>query len=110
MRLEIHRGVETTVSTTMDKLLTESTGAVIYPIILRQLISHPHVGFPWAVRTMAFIVFATNLVPLLVMRPFFLPQSRPKFDTAIFRDRTCRSCLPSFAYPVKSGWLTNPLP
>lgn len=42
-------------------------------------------------RTVGFLVFATNLVPLIVMKPLFLPQSKRTFDKAIFKDRVCKS-------------------
>lgn len=74
----------------MHRILMDSPGAVIYPIVLRQLISQPNVGFPWAVRTIGFIVFATNLVPLVVMKPLFLPQGKRTFDKSMFRDRVCK--------------------
>ncbi|KAJ3528442.1 hypothetical protein NM208_g10198 [Fusarium decemcellulare] len=43
-----------------------SLGGVIYPIVLYRLISR--VGFPWAVRSIAFIALATFMAPLAVLR------------------------------------------
>lgn len=43
-----------------------SLGGVIYPIVLYKLVGQ--VGFPWAVRVIAFIALATFLLPLAVMR------------------------------------------
>ncbi|CAN8098342.1 unnamed protein product [Discula destructiva] len=79
-------------------------GAVIYPIVLRQLISEA--GFPWAVRTVAFIAFITNLIPLLVMRPLSLPQEKRKFDKAIFKDRV----YIFFSLSNIIGWLGVQIP
>ena len=49
-----------------NTLLTRSSGGVIYPIIFRQL--QPRIGFGWTVRTIAFIILITQLVPLLGTR------------------------------------------
>lgn len=48
-------------------------------------------------RTVGFLVFATNLIPLLVMKPLFLPQGKRTFDKSIFKDRVCTSR--SFPFP-----------
>lgn len=62
-----------------------SLGGVIYPIVLYQLISS--IGFPWAVRSMAFIALATFVAPVAVMkmrvRP---PKPRAIVDWSAFRD------------------------
>lgn len=63
-------------------------GAIVYPIVLRELIAR--ISFPWAVRTVGFIVLATSLVPLAVMKPLWLPSGNNRhklFDKAIFGDR-----------------------
>lgn len=62
-------------------------GAIVYPIVLRELIAHT--SFGWAVRAVGFIVFATSLIPLWVMKPLWLPSGDHKhklFDKAIFKD------------------------
>lgn len=65
--------------------LGSGVGAIVYPIVLRELVAR--VSFPWAVRTVGFVILATNLVPLLVMRPLRLPSGRRKLlDGAAFRD------------------------
>lgn len=47
-------------------MFTCSSGGVLYPIIFRRL--QPQIGFGWTVRTTAFIILITQLVPLLGMR------------------------------------------
>lgn len=65
--------------------LGSGIGAIVYPIVLRELISQ--VSFAWAVRTVAFIILVTSLVPLLVVRPLWLPSHKRRlFDTSIFKD------------------------
>ncbi|KUI60433.1 Riboflavin transporter MCH5 [Cytospora mali] len=65
--------------------LGSGVGAIIYPIVLRELITR--VSFPWAVRAVGFIVLATNIIPLLVMQPLFLPSGKRKlFNKDIFKD------------------------
>ncbi|PSR80204.1 major facilitator superfamily domain-containing protein [Coniella lustricola] len=61
-------------------------GAIVYPILLRELMLH--ISFPWAVRVVGFIILATSLIPLLVIRPLWLPSHRRKLvDMTIFKDR-----------------------
>jgi len=62
-----------------------SLGGVIYPIVLYRLLSQ--VGFPWAVRSLAFIALATFILPLAVMRVRVrVPKPRAVVDWAAFRD------------------------
>lgn len=62
-----------------------SLGGVIYPIVLYRLISQ--IGFPWAVRSMAFIVLATFVAPVAVMRMrVHPPKPRAIIDWSAFRD------------------------
>lgn len=62
-----------------------SLGGVIYPIVLYRLVSQ--VGFPWAVRSMAFISLATFVIPLAVMRMrVHPPKPRALIDWSAFRD------------------------
>ena len=62
-----------------------SLGGVIYPIVLYRLLSQ--VGFPWAVRSMAFIALATFILPLAVMRVRVrVPKPRAVVDWAAFSD------------------------
>lgn len=51
-----------------------SVGGIVLPIALRHLI--PQIGFPWAVRTMAFIVAAVLILPLVVSRQRLRPNKR----------------------------------
>jgi len=61
-----------------------ASGGVIYPVTLYKLI--PQVGFPWAVRTLGFIMLATFIIPNTVMRVRVLPASkRPLIDWSAFR-------------------------
>ncbi|CAN8105568.1 unnamed protein product [Discula destructiva] len=65
--------------------LGSGVGAIVYPVVLRELISQ--VSFDWAIRTVGFIIFGTSLVPLLVVRPLWLPSGKRKlFDMNIFKD------------------------
>lgn len=65
--------------------LGSGIGAIVYPIVLRELISQ--VSFAWAVRTVGFIILVTSLIPLLVVRPLWLPSRKRKlFDKSIFKD------------------------
>lgn len=65
--------------------LGSGVGAIIYPIVLRELVAS--VSFPWAVRTVGFIILATNLIPLLVMQPLWLPSGKRKlFDKNVLKD------------------------
>lgn len=60
-------------------------GGVIYPIVFHRL--QPVIGFPWAVRVMAFIMFATTLVSLAVVKMRTKPPPRPKIvDFTGFRE------------------------
>ncbi|OCK73131.1 monocarboxylate permease-like protein, mch4 [Lepidopterella palustris CBS 459.81] len=62
-----------------------SLGGVIYPIVLYRLIGQ--IGFPWAVRCVAFIALATFIVPLAVMRiRVRVPKPRAVVDWSAFRD------------------------
>lgn len=62
-----------------------SLGGVIYPVVLSRLI--PSIGFPWAVRSVGFIVLATFAVPLTVMRIRVRPpKPRAVVDWTAFRD------------------------
>ncbi|RYP48241.1 hypothetical protein DL768_005848 [Monosporascus sp. mg162] len=62
-----------------------SLGGVVYPIVLYRLIGR--IGFPWAVRCVAFIALATFTVPLAVMRiRMRVPKPRAVVDWSAFRD------------------------
>ncbi|TVY42019.1 Aspyridones efflux protein [Lachnellula subtilissima] len=61
-----------------------SLGGVIYPIVFHQL--QPRIGFGWATRVIAFIMLATLMIPILVMRVRVFPSTRrPLFDKNILR-------------------------
>ncbi|EME86060.1 uncharacterized protein MYCFIDRAFT_186431 [Pseudocercospora fijiensis CIRAD86] len=60
-------------------------GGVIYPIVFHRL--QPVIGFPWAVRVMAFIMLATTLVSLAIVKMRTKPPPRPKIvDFTAFRE------------------------
>lgn len=62
-----------------------SLGGVIYPIVVYRLILQ--IGFPWAVRCVGFIAFATFMVPLAVLRMRVrVPKPRAVVDWSAFRD------------------------
>lgn len=45
-----------------------SVGGVVYPIALNQMIKNPKLGFPWAVRIMAFVMLAILAFGCAVMK------------------------------------------
>ncbi|KAI9795931.1 MAG: hypothetical protein M1833_006579 [Piccolia ochrophora] len=49
-----------------------SVGGVIYPILIKQMIQS--IGFAWAVRTMAFVMFITIAIALSLLRPRLPPR------------------------------------
>jgi MFS family permease len=49
-----------------------SIAGIVFPILLRELI--PRIGFPWAVRAMAFLIFATQMVAVAVLRTRLPPR------------------------------------
>ncbi|KAK5652183.1 hypothetical protein OQA88_10826 [Cercophora sp. LCS_1] len=75
-------------STAMGIAATGSgVGGIVYPVLLKRLIAS--IGFRWAVRVMAFVMLATLLVSVAVMKPRRLPvPTKPKalFSLGAFRD------------------------
>lgn len=62
-----------------------SLGGVIYPIVLYRLIGQ--IGFPWAVRTIAFIALGTFIIPVIAMKQRIKPpKPRAFIDWAAFTD------------------------
>ncbi|QKX57653.1 uncharacterized protein TRUGW13939_04771 [Talaromyces rugulosus] len=60
-------------------------GGVIYPIIFTQL--QPRVGFGWATRVVAFVVLATSVPPLILMRARLVPTTDYNLlDRTAFKD------------------------
>jgi MFS family permease len=53
-----------------------SIGSVIYPIMFRRL--QPQIGFPWAVRVMAFLALATLAVSITIMKPRLSPPKKAR--------------------------------
>ena len=62
-----------------------STGGMIYPLVVRQLI--PAVGFPWTARVLAFINMTFLATALAFMRPRLPPRkSGPIIDWSAFKE------------------------
>ncbi|KAL2813543.1 monocarboxylate permease-like protein [Aspergillus granulosus] len=60
-------------------------GGIIYPIIFSRL--QPRIGFGWATRVIAFIVLATSLPPLLLMKSKAIPTRHYSLlDQTAFKD------------------------
>lgn len=62
-------------------------GGIIYPIIFSRL--QPKIGFPWATRVIGFIILATQLLPVFLMKPRSVPTKSAKYnvvDMTAFRD------------------------
>jgi hypothetical protein len=60
-------------------------GGIFYPIAVKRLIDT--VGFPWAVRAMAFIMLGTLLIGLAFLKPRLPPRkSGPIVDFAAFKE------------------------
>ncbi|KAI9716862.1 MAG: hypothetical protein M1828_007523 [Chrysothrix sp. TS-e1954] len=65
--------------------LGSSIGAMIYPVIFRQLILHADFG--WATRTMAFCMLALSVIPIIFMHQRMPTQSiRSLFDKSLAHD------------------------
>lgn len=63
-----------------------SIGSVLYPIIFRKL--QPQIGFGWATRVIAFVMLATLLVSIAVLRTRLPPpvKARAALDLKAFRN------------------------
>ncbi|KAM3074404.1 hypothetical protein ACMFMF_006417 [Clarireedia jacksonii] len=60
-------------------------GGVIYPIVFTQL--QPRIGFGWITRVIAFIIFGTSIIPLLVMKSRSVASPwRTVLDATALRD------------------------
>ncbi|PGG99635.1 hypothetical protein GX51_06190 [Blastomyces parvus] len=60
-------------------------GGVIYPIIFARL--QPQIGFAWATRVLGFIVLATQLPPLILMKSRSSPTTKYSLvDRTAFKD------------------------
>lgn len=72
-------------------------GGVIYPIMFNKLLTA--VGFPWAIRSIAFVVMATYLFSygILFYKPVKSLRVRDWFDTSVLKDLPFLSiCLGAF--------------
>lgn len=62
-------------------------GGVLYQIVFHKL--QPQIGFPWAIRVMAFIILGTMLFPLVFLKARLKPSSaRKMFDITALRETT----------------------
>ncbi|ORY63876.1 putative MFS monocarboxylate transporter [Pseudomassariella vexata] len=62
-----------------------SFGGIVYPVAFYNLIDT--IGFPWAVRVLGFIAFATMLVPIFFMKQRVRPaHARALLDLSAFTD------------------------
>ncbi|KAI9712950.1 MAG: hypothetical protein M1828_001509 [Chrysothrix sp. TS-e1954] len=62
-----------------------SIGAIIYVIMFHKL--QPRIGFSWTVRTIAFVMLGTLVIPLLTMRQRFKPpKGRQLLDLSAFKE------------------------
>ncbi|KAI0888848.1 major facilitator superfamily domain-containing protein [Annulohypoxylon maeteangense] len=60
-------------------------GGIIYPIAFNAL--QPQVGFGWATRVLAFILLATSVIPVFLMKSIAPPRpTRGLIDRTAFRD------------------------
>ena len=67
-------------------LLIHNSGAVIYPVVFSQF--QPRIGFPWTIRTLAFIMLFTSAISLPFMRQRLPAHAiRKPFDLAAFKER-----------------------
>ncbi|KAI4835305.1 MFS monocarboxylate transporter, partial [Aureobasidium sp. EXF-8845] len=85
-----------------------STGGVIWPIVLDQLLNHTNLGFGWTIRIVAFV-----MLPLLVLSCLFIrappavvsppdekvqvPTSKPKTDLSIIKKPAFILCCAGMA-------------
>ncbi|KAI1907909.1 hypothetical protein LOZ61_005856 [Ophidiomyces ophidiicola] len=62
-----------------------SFGGIIYPIVFHRL--EPKIGFPWATRVLGFIMLATQLISITVMKVRVVPDKRRAImDLAAFKE------------------------
>ncbi|ODM17037.1 hypothetical protein SI65_07436 [Aspergillus cristatus] len=52
-----------------------SLGGVIWPIVIRELLQKPNLGFPWTMRISGFIMLPLLLISCICCRPAPTPQS-----------------------------------
>lgn len=62
-------------------------GGLVYPLLINKLIFHQHIGFPWTIRSVGFMMFATYLPCLIWFKPR-LPRTtmRAWVDMSAFSD------------------------
>lgn len=66
-----------------------AVGGLVYPVLINRLIFHNNVGFPWTLRAMGLIMFATYIPCLIFFKPRLPPTSslgKQWTDTSAFKD------------------------
>ena len=62
-----------------------SLSGVIFPIMLSRLFEE--IGFPWTIRTFAFVIFALQGISIPFVKERFPPRKDlPKFDSAALKE------------------------
>jgi MFS family permease len=81
-----------------------SLAGIIYPLMLRRLFVK--VGFPWAVRALAFIILGCMLVCLSIMRLREIPKRQgPLFKLQILKDKPYTIFVIGFAFIMGSAYV-----
>lgn len=62
-----------------------SVGGVVYPIALNQMINNPRLGFPWAVRIMAFVMLAVLTFACVVLKEHAPRRTKKLLIPSAFR-------------------------
>jgi MFS family permease len=79
-----------------------STGGVIWPIVLDQLLNHTHLGFGWTIRVVAFIMLPLLGVTCLFLRspPAVVPSPGEKVQVPTAKPKTDLSIIkkPAFIF------------
>ena len=98
MSIRVCKAVKNTPAT------NRSTGAVIFPLVFTQL--EPKLGFGWATRVLAFILLATSIIPLAVMK--FPTKGSPDAEvdgTATEHQQPQGKPRPTLKEIVYDGWI-----
>lgn len=77
-----------------------AVGGLVYPVMVDRLVDDPGAGYPWAMRAMALIMFATYIPCLVLMKPRIAPDRSAAGDTTERRPWLDMSALrePSFIF------------
>lgn len=84
-----------------------AVGGLAYPVIINWLIFKDHLGFPWTVRIMAFVMLATYIPCLLLYKPRLAARrSGPWVDWEAFSDPAFVMFTASMAFSFWGLYLT----